>query len=155
VGVGTTFMVEVPSEVIQREDQDTLSGSRSRRRQTFPDQVKKRHILVVEDNTSNYLLLRALMRNYDVERAENGVQAVEMAKKHPYAVIFMDLKMPEMDGIEATKRIRAFDKKTKIIAVSANVYAEDKQQAYDAGCNDFFCKPIRLNDVIKAIEGQS
>ncbi|MFA7034634.1 MAG: response regulator [Bacteroidales bacterium] len=155
VGVGTIFMVEVPSEVVQREDQDTLSGSRSRRRQTLPDQVKKRHILVVEDNTSNYLLLRALMRNYDVERAENGVQAVEMAKKHPYAVIFMDLKMPEMDGIEATKRIRAFDKKTKIIAVSANVYAEDKQQAYDAGCNDFFCKPIRLNDVIKAIEGQS
>lgn len=101
-------------------------------------------ILIAEDNDSNYLLVKAILRSSNLERAVNGAEAVEMAKGKRYSIILMDLTMPVMDGLEATRKIRAFDKEIPIIALTANAFDSDRDDAMAAGCNDFLTKPIKL-----------
>ena len=112
------------------------------------------HILVAEDIDSNYLLVKAILRNMHVERAVDGVKAVEMAKNSHYDCILMDMKMPNMDGLEATRHIREFDKQVSIIAVTANAFDSDRKNALEAGCNDFVTKPITRGSLLDAIEKQ-
>jgi CheY-like chemotaxis protein len=94
-----------------------------------------------------------------IDCAENGAIAVEMFKKNPdkYGVIFMDVQMPEMDGYEATRQIRALEKSRQlsesvkpipIIAMTANVFREDIEKSIAAGMNDHLGKPLDFNDVM-------
>ena len=79
---------------------------------------------------------------FEVDIANDGLEAVDMAKKSRYAIVFMDLQMPNMDGFEATEKIREFDKETPIIALSAAVMQKDKELTSKAGMNDHLTKPI-------------
>ncbi len=100
-------------------------------------------ILVAEDTESNFLLLSIILRKeYTVVRAYNGQEAVELcAAEHP-DMILMDIKMPVMDGLEATRLIREKDENIPIIALTANAYDSDRDKAFQAGCNDYMAKPI-------------
>lgn len=104
-------------------------------------------ILVVEDNDSNYFLVETMLQDQNLERARNGKEAVEMAKKHKYAIIFMDVRMPVMDGLEATREIRKFDDKTPIVALTANSFDSDRDAALEAGCTAYLAKPVRQKDL--------
>lgn len=102
--------------------------------------------LVVDDNRINLIVAENLLKKLgiEVDTAENGVDAIKKVVDNDYDLILMDIQMPEMDGLEASKKILQLGKKTKIFAMSANVYKEDIQKAYDAGMVDFCPKPFSL-----------
>ena len=110
-------------------------------------------VLVAEDTDSNYLLVYTLLKKeYDVKRACNLVEAIEMHKAYHPDIILMDMKMPDMDGFTATRKIREFDTEIPIIAVTAFAFDQDRQKAIQAGCNDYMSKPISrelLKEMIK------
>lgn len=100
-------------------------------------------ILVAEDNDSNYMLMTFILKkNYIVERSRNGQEAVEAADRGGIDLILMDIKMPVMDGLEATRRIKAAHPELPIIALTANAFDSDRQQAFEAGVDEFLSKPI-------------
>ena len=110
-------------------------------------------ILIAEDNDSNYILMTYILKKYyQFERAKNGQEAVEMAEKNAYDRVLMDIKMPIMDGLEATKAIRAALPDLPIIALTANAFDSDRQLAMDAGCNDFLSKPVSSELCLKALK---
>lgn len=102
--------------------------------------------LVVDDNRVNLIVAENILKKLgiEVDIAENGIEAIEKVKEKDFDFIMMDIQMPEMDGLEASKQILQMGKKTKIFAMTANVYKEDIQKAYDAGMVDFCPKPFSL-----------
>ena len=118
----------------------------------FKNRIMKT-ILVAEDTDSNYLLLNIILRKkYNLVRAINGKQAVEMYQESKPDLILMDMKMPVMDGLEATREIRKMDSEIVIIALTANAFDSDRQKSLDAGCNDYMAKPVIAADVQQLIE---
>ncbi len=113
-------------------------------------------ILLVEDNEMNRdMLSRRLERKgYDVEMAVDGRQGVEKAKTLAYDLVLMDMSLPEIDGWEATRELRA-DPTTKelpIIALTAHAMSGDREKALEAGCNDYDTKPIELSRLLGKME---
>ena len=107
---------------------------------------KSKTILVAEDNESNFLLVfTVLKKDYSIIRAHNGVEAIDKFKSECPDIILMDIKMPEMDGLTATRKIREYDTRIPIIALSAFAFETDKQEAISAGCNDYITKLVDFN----------
>ena len=110
-------------------------------------------ILVAEDNDSNFILMSYILKKFfQFDRARNGKEAVEMVDKAPYDIVLMDIKMPVMDGLEATKLIKASHPDLPVIALTANAFDNDRQQAMDAGCDDFLSKPVSAAVCLETIE---
>ena len=110
-------------------------------------------ILIAEDNDSNYILMTYILKKYyQFERAKNGQEAVEMAEKGEYDIVLMDIKMPVMDGLEATKAIKESLPDLPIIALTANAFDSDRQLAMEAGCDDFLSKPVSSELCLKTIK---
>ena len=100
-------------------------------------------ILVAEDVESNFLLLKALLsKTYRLIHALNGQEAIEMFTQYAPDLILMDVKMPVMDGLEATRLIRQQSLTTPIIALTAFAFDQDRIRVMEAGCNDFLTKPL-------------
>lgn len=111
-----------------------------------------KRILVAEDNDSNWMLMTyVLKRDYEMARACNGQEAVEKALTGDYDLVLMDLKMPVMDGLEATRQIKAAKPALPIIALTANAFDSDRQAAFDAGCDNFMAKPVSAENCLKMI----
>ena len=110
-------------------------------------------ILIVEDNDSNYILMTYILkRHYEFERAENGRVAVEKALSGDFDLILMDIKMPVMDGLEATKAIKEQKPDFPIVALTANAFDSDRQLALEVGCDDFLTKPVNSAVCLETIE---
>lgn len=113
-------------------------------------------ILLVEDNEMNRdMLSRRLQRKgYEVTMAVDGRQGVDMARSGGYDLILMDMSLPEIDGWEATRQLRAAPetKTVPIIALTAHAMAGDRDKALEAGCNDYDTKPIELPRLLGKIE---
>jgi two-component system cell cycle response regulator DivK len=113
-------------------------------------------ILLVEDNEMNRdMLSRRLERKgYEVVVAVDGRQGVEMAALGGYALVLMDMSLPEIDGWEATRQVRATEagKTVPIIALTAHAMAGDREKAIAAGCDDYDTKPIELPRLLEKIE---
>jgi CheY-like chemotaxis protein len=110
-------------------------------------------ILVAEDNDSNFILMTYILKKYYAyERARNGKEAVEMVDAGTYDMVLMDIKMPIMDGLEATKAIKENHPDLPIVALTANAFDSDRQLAMEAGCNDFMSKPVSSELCIKTIK---
>lgn len=102
-------------------------------------------ILIAEDTDSNFILENSLLKKmYTVERALDGIEAVEKCQSIKPDLILMDMQMPRMDGLEATKKIREFNKNVPIIAVTAFAFEQDKINALAVGCNTYVSKPISI-----------
>ncbi|MBP7654187.1 response regulator, partial [Candidatus Dependentiae bacterium] len=114
---------------------------------------KKINILVAEDIQANRKFIDVLLKKMGLSAdfAENGIQAVDMASKKKYDIIFMDIQMPEMDGIEASKRIRMKEVETPIIALTANAMKGDKEICLQSGMNDYMTKPIKKDVFYKML----
>jgi PAS domain S-box-containing protein len=154
IGKGAAFSFTIPDfiNIATDIDQKTVATI------TYPNWFDKT-ILIVEDVETNYQFLEALLKKSNVKTvwAQNGLEAVELCRnKTHFDLILMDMQMPIMNGIIATKEIRSFDKNIVIIAQTAYGMVHDRQKALDAGCNDYIMKPIRiknLNDVLKTYLG--
>ena len=115
-------------------------------------------ILVAEDNDGNYILMTYILKkDYNIVRAVNGQEAVDKIAEGGIDMILMDIKMPVMDGLEATRRIRLKGGTLPIIALTANAYDSDRDKAFEAGCDDYMAKPIMapaLREMIKKYFGE-
>lgn len=116
-------------------------------------------ILLVEDSEDNVLVMQLYLKKmpYRLDVAENGQVGVEMFKKTEYDLVLMDIQMPVMDGYEATRAIREFEreqgrKRTPIIAVTAHASEENHRMVLDAGCDDFITKPVPKAKLLEAIQ---
>ena len=123
--------------------------------------LKGRHILLAEDVVVNaeIIVMVLKMREIEVDVAENGRIAVDMFAQHPagyYDAILMDMRMPEMDGLEASRTIRAMDredaKDIPIIALTANAFDEDVQRSLQAGLNAHLSKPVEPAALFETLE---
>lgn len=117
--------------------------------------INKKLILVAEDQPDNFTLVQAyISRYYDIIHAENGAEAIEQIKNNSAKIdaILMDIKMPLIDGIEATHEIRKLDYKKPIIALTAYAYPEEKIIALNAGCDYYLTKPISQDTLLETLE---
>ncbi len=111
-------------------------------------------LLIAEDDMANFYLIRELLSSTSVKilHAWDGEEAISMFRSNPSIdLILMDIRMPKMDGYEATMEIRKFNKDVVIIAQTGYVFEEDKQKAKALGFNDYMCKPLNEDDLISAI----
>ena len=138
-GEGASFIFTIPAEYIIRSF-NRMDGS---------DTANSIVILVAEDTNSNYLLLENMIgQMFRLRRAENGMEAVTMFQDEEPDIVLMDIKMPIMNGIEASKLIRSLSPKTPIIALSAYAFDQDRNAAMQAGCNDFLAKPFQKEQLM-------
>lgn len=110
-------------------------------------------ILVAEDYDSNFILMTYILKkHYQFDRAKNGQEAVEKVEGGDYDIVLMDVKMPVMDGLEATRIIKEKHPDLPVIALTANAFDSDRQLALDAGCDDFLSKPVSSDLCLKTIK---
>lgn len=156
LGKGSTFYFTIPCEEVG-ESGRLFKVSRTESSSNLVNrsqQVKK--ILVAEDVESNFILLKNLIgKDYTLLWAKDGFEAVEMYKQYHPDLILMDIKMPRMNGLEATHIIRSYSKEIPIIALTAYAFDADKELALEAGCNDFVTKPISDKALRRALDKHS
>lgn len=111
-------------------------------------------VLVAEDNLVNQRVVRGLLEKLGcaVEVVSDGRRAVEIVKRQTFDVVFMDCQMPELDGLEASRIIRESNLRLPIVALTAGVMEGDRERCIDAGMNDFLSKPVRLEDLERALQ---
>lgn len=104
---------------------------------------RRRKILIAEDMQSNYQLVSTFLKNdYDLLRAFNGREAVDLVRENQIDLLLMDMKMPVLDGLKATAEIRAFNTELPIVALTAHAFESDRLAAIKVGCNEYLVKPI-------------
>jgi len=155
LGKGSIFTFELPFEGtvggISAESTTTSTNVRTIRVSERPVSNMKT-ILVVEDEDSNYELVKiVLQKRYRLLRAHNGIEAVQMNEDEHPALILMDIRMPGMNGLDATRIIKEVSHDTPIIALSAYAFDEDIRQAKAAGCDEFMSKPFRVENLIEMV----
>lgn len=109
----------------------------------------RRNILIAEDNESNYLLLKTILqKHYNLTWVINGKEALKKVREQAFDLVLMDVKMPEMNGIEALKEIRKIDKDLPVVMQTAYTFESEKQEAIIAGCSSFITKPIMAPNLL-------
>ncbi len=152
-GKGSVFEVRLPFVPIKNPG---VANKKNLQEQS-PIDGSKKIILIAEDDETSFMFLEEVLQeqNFKIIRACNGKEAVDICKKNPdISLVLMDLKMPEMDGHSATKKIREFNKEVPIIAQTAYVQKEEGKKALESGCNAFIEKPIKakiLKDNMKRL----
>ena len=165
VGKGTTFSFWLPAKASvgteqpmqEKEPSPTDMKNKTATVESQPANADKGNdkptILIAEDTDSNYDLLNAILKkNYNLTRARDGMEVVMMFEEVKPDLILMDIKMPNLNGLEATKIIRELSPDVPIIMQSAFAYEYDRNAAADAGCTEFIPKPIaqeKLKSIIK------
>ena len=149
-GEGTTLTFTIPYI-------PTAPSQKQEEPEHYPKTLKRENlkILIAEDDNISFLFIQQLLKVHEINliRATNGEQVVEMAKAHPdLSLILMDIKMPLLNGIDATKKIREFNKTVPIIAQSAYTFSGEQEQALEAGCNDYITKPINKKRLLSLIK---
>jgi CheY-like chemotaxis protein len=152
-GRGSLFYFEIPVTPLPSEE---ISVAPRRGRVIGPAEGEpRRRILIAEDQPDNRLLLRTLLEplGFDLREAENGREAVAICAEWRPGLIFMDIRMPVMDGLEATRRIKSADAGalTKIVAVTAHALEEERREILAAGCDDFIRKPYEYADILDSL----
>ena len=146
-GKGTTFYVELPIQPIDRDIEEERGGA-----EIEVGAARESTILVVEDNPMNQAVMLSMFRELGIEvvMANDGQAGVQTALEEEPDCIFMDLHMPRMDGLEATRQLRELPQfaDVPIIALSADAFTEQKQIAYEAGVTDYLTKPILLDKLV-------
>jgi signal transduction histidine kinase/CheY-like chemotaxis protein len=152
-GQGSTFYFTIPFEEVP-ETYHNLTPDEEQ--QLLSYKWKDKVILVAEDDAVNFRFLEALLQDTGVQilHARNGLQAVELCLTiNKIDLVLMDIKMPELNGIEATRKIRSFNKRIPIIAQTAFSMDYEIVQCLEAGCNDHITKPIDIREFMEKVDG--
>ena len=149
LGVGSTFMLYLPYQQVTQRGHGELIESLDEKGKTSS---KRKKILIVEDTESNYLQINILLKkDYTISWAVNGEEAINSFLRERPDLILMDIRMPVMNGVQATEKIRAIAPNLPIIAVTANAFLIEQQQALAAGCNDIISKPYTFEKLSETI----
>ena len=153
-GVGSTFWFTIRAQAVRRVEEPVLDAPCE---SSAPTGLKGARLLLVEDNPTNQKVALLTLRRlgYAADVASDGVEAVEAAAKSDYDLILMDCQMPDMDGFEATKLIRASSPhgaQVPIVAMTANAFAEDRQACLAGGMSDYLSKPVREEQLRSKLE---
>ena len=158
LGVGSTFSFTFPFDGYYVGTTTTTSKpgftiSRTLRAKPEMDISKMKLILVAEDEECNFELIKNVLNNrYRILRARNGIEAVTLNEEEHPDMILMDIRMPEMNGLDATRIIKEVNPTVPILALSAYAFQDSIQEARDAGCNEFISKPFKVEHLIETIE---
>lgn len=155
LGKGSTFTFILPFDGtiggLQKNSRIT-TNSRTIRVSTKTNSDDMKLILVAEDEDSNFELVRiVLAKRYRLIRAKNGIEAVTFSEDEKPDLILMDIRMPDMNGLDATRIIKEVNHDVPIIALSAYAFDENIREAKNAGCDGFLAKPFRVEDLIEVV----
>ncbi|MEI6713249.1 MAG: ATP-binding protein [Verrucomicrobiota bacterium] len=166
-GVGTAFFIEIPFPVSAEKTaaitrrlstESTSAGEAQSERNSTPDGVRWR-VLLVEDNAVNLGIARAFLEKSgcSVDTASDGHEAVACAVRENYDLIFMDVQMPVMDGLQATRNIREWEnqngrRRVPIVALTANAFSEDEAMCLKAGMDGFIAKPVNRAALVSTLD---
>lgn len=153
LGKGSLFSLILPSTIVEGSggEENNLTDNE----QIINSNPMGITILIAEDDPNNFFYLKVLLKGEErtLLHAKNGREAVDFCKNHPEIdIILMDIKMPEMDGLEATKLIREFRPDLPIIAQTAYALSSDRERVLAAGCNDYIAKPIKRDDLLNLLK---
>lgn len=149
VGVGSTFKLSIPCQSVDFSEQEEDLHEDFHAITALP-----RKVLIAEDNSVNQLVIKQVLLNLGVtpHLVSNGVAAVEACQKDDFDLIFMDLHMPKLNGIEAARKINDGVKVAPpIVALSADAFTESKEACFEAGMVGFVQKPFKINEIVEAL----
>ena len=153
-GKGSIFTIVLPF-TFEFTEQAPVISSPEKKTEKNPDASsprKRKTILIAEDNESNYMLLKTILqKQYELVWVKNGRNAVKAIEKQYIDLILMDVKMPEMDGLEALKVIREKYRDLPIVMQTAYAFEADREEAEQAGCSGFITKPVSAPDLLKIV----
>jgi len=156
LGEGSTFRFVLPFEGTiggQAKNTRITTNSRTIRATTKTNMQDAPLIIVAEDEDSNYELVKiVLSKRYRLVRAHNGIEAVTFCEDERPDLILMDIRMPEMNGLDATRIIKEVNHDIPVIALSAYAFDENIREAKAAGCDEFMAKPFRVEDLLDTVE---
>jgi len=157
-GKGTSFWFDLDFD--SRDSIESPSGGAAPSAavpasESIPDKAYR--VLLAEDSEANRYIIQAYLEiaGHTVDSASNGVEALKLAETTPYDAILMDISMPEMDGLEATRRLRSSageNQNTLVIALTAHVQKEIREQCTEAGMNDFLAKPVSRDQLLEKLD---
>ena len=148
---GSTFFFTLPCNISSKKGID-IKTEKIPKNETEPitPEILDLKVLFAEDDEASEMLISLKLRKFSKEifKATNGIEAIEICRKNPNVdLVLMDIQMPKMNGYQATREIRKFNKKVIIIAQTAFALTGDKDKAIEAGCNDYISKPIKECDL--------
>lgn len=150
VDKGSTFYFSIPHQL------SSAKSSLTEDKNEIPDRyLKEKNILIAEDDDPSFQFLEVVLKQKNIRliRAKNGKEAIQLFKQYPdISLILMDIKMPVMDGLEATREIRKFNKTIPVIAQTAYALSGDKEKSIQAGCNNYITKPINSSELVKLLD---
>ena len=144
LGKGSTFYFTLP---YHDDEQKGTTNKKLGSGKTENNQIRDLKVVIAEDDAISGIILGKIIRKYckEILQAKDGVEAVELCRNNPdIDLIFMDIQMPNMDGYEATREIRKFNKDVVIIAQTAFALSSERKKVLGAGCNDYLSKPFKL-----------
>lgn len=155
-GIGSSFYFTLPysTEEIKKPAIKTILLTEKVENVIDPTLFKLK-ILIAEDDKISSMLITALVKEFSTVtyHAKNGKEALAICQKNPdIDLILMDIQMPELNGIEATRQIRQFNKDVVIIAQTASVLSGDRKKIIEQGCNDYISKPINKNKLLGLLQ---
>ena len=153
LGQGTTFYFEIPLEYTVEQEKEAIEKKTNYLKKVDELDLNNVKILVVEDNKINQMITKKILTKMELkcDIVDNGEEAVDMIKNNKYDIVLMDIHMPGISGIEATKIVRTFDKELTIFALTA-VTIEDKMHEFEeAGFTDIIPKPFKQEEFEKKL----
>jgi CheY-like chemotaxis protein len=148
LGVGSAFCFQLPLTVADAEIKGTAASN------TIQLPVKSLNLLLVEDNLVNQKVAVAMLKKmgHQIKVADNGQIALDLLSEEVFDLILMDMQMPVLDGVAATRQAREWGVKTPILAMTANAMPEDKELCRQVGMNGFISKPVKMEELNREIQ---
>ncbi len=152
VGKGSTFSFRIPANEMHHQDNQIITAKRKGKIKSTTK------ILIAEDDAISYIYLRTMLSKFGIEiiHASNGNEAIELCSGHPdISLVLMDMKMPVLDGYQATMKILELRKDLPIVALTAFAFSDDREKALACGCIDYISKPVNKEQLIEIIKKHS